>query len=355
VTSQKEVENAGRRPTGLGRSGRIAALMARRTFLSCMAGALLATPLAAESVPARKARRIGYLSPSTANDLESGWLLEFQLALGRRGYAPGSDVVLVQRYADDRLARLASLATELVDLHVDVIVAFATPASLAAKAVTETIPIVMVAVGDPIAVGLVDSLSRPNGNLTGLALNNVESAGKRLELLKEAVPRLSGAAVLVNPNNASFTALQLARTRSVAAQIGVALFVAELAAPERLAETFALISRQGVQGVNVLPDATFITHRERIAQLALRHRLPTVAPATPFVGGGCLLTYGPDVADIYREAGRFVGKIFSGAKPADLPVEQPTKYELGINLKTAKALGLTIPQSLLMRADEVIE
>src|SRR5262245_57460859 len=289
----------------------------RRTFLSCLAGGLLVPRLAAESHPAPNGRRIGYLSPSSSNDLESGWLLEFQLALGRRGYQPGTDVVLFSRYADDRLGRLATLATELVDLQVDVMVTFATPASLAAKAATDTIPIVMVAVGDPLGVGLVKSLSRPSGNLTGLALNNVESAGKRLELLKEAVPRLSEVAVLANPNNASFTELQVSRTRSVAAQRRVALFVTDVATPERISDTFALIARRGVQGVIVLPDAMLITHREDIARLALHHRLPTVAPATPFVGGGCLLTYGPDVADIYREAARLVWKMYTGAQATD--------------------------------------
>src|SRR5262245_41597204 len=267
--------------------------VSRRTVLGWLAGGLLAPPLAAESHPAPNGRRIGYLSPSSSNDLESGWLLEFQLALGRRGYQPGTNVVLCPRYADDRLGRLATLATELVDLQVDVMVTFATPASLAAKAATDTIPIVMVAVGDPLGVGLVKSFSRPSGNLTGLALNNVESAGKRLELLKEAVPRLSEVAVLANPNNASFTELQVSRTRSVAAQRRVALFVTDVATPERISDTFALIARRVVQGVIVLPDAMFITHREDIARLALHHRLPTVAPATPFVGGRLLTDLWP--------------------------------------------------------------
>ena len=329
--------------------------MGRRAFLGGLAGTLLARPLAAEPHNPRKRIRIGYLSPSALNALESVWLLEFQKALSTRGYPMDAEVALVPRYAGDRHERLPALAAELVDLDVDVILTFATPASLAAKAATSTIPIVMVAVGDPIGVGLVSRLNRPDANLTGLALNNVESAGKRVELLKQAVPLLSQAAVLANPHNASFTAIQVARTRAVADRMGVALIVVTVTSPERLADTFAVIGRRGVHGVIVLPDATFITHRERIAHLALQHRLPSVAPATQFVGAGCLLAYGPDVGEVYRQAARFVERILRGARPSDLPVEQPTKYELGINLKTAKALGLTITRSLLLRADHVIE
>jgi putative ABC transport system substrate-binding protein len=327
----------------------------RRAFLGGLAGTLLAKPLAAEPQKSRKRIRIGYLSPSALNALESLWLLEFLRALSTRGYPVDAEVALIQRYADDRHERLPALAAELVDLGVDVILTFATPASLAAKTATATIPIVMVAVGDPIGVGLVSHLNRPDANLTGLALNNVESAGKRVELLKQAVPLLSQAAVLANPHNAAFTAIQVARTRAVAERMGVALFVVAVPSPERLADTFAVIDRRGGHGVIVLPDATFIAHRERIAHLALQHRLPSVAPATQFVGAGCLLAYGPDVAEVYRQAARFVERILRGARPSDLPVEQPTKYELGINLKTARTLRLTIPRSLLLRADHVIE
>ena len=176
-----------------------------------------------------------------------------------------------------------------------------------------------------------------------------------MELLKQAVPPLSEATVLANPHNASFTTLQVARTRAVADRMGVGLTIVAVSSAERLADTFANIDRRGVHGLIVLPDATFIAHREHIAHLALQHRLPSVAPATQFVGAGCLLAYGPDVAEIYRQAARFVERILGGARPSDLPVEQPTKYELGINLKTAKALRVTIPQSLLLRADQVID
>jgi len=334
----------------------IGTLVGRRAFLSSLAGVVLAAPLAAGAKQARKELQIGYLSPSASNALESGWLLEFQTALTKRGYSVGTNLTLVERYANDRLERLPALATELVNLGVDVILSFATPASLAAKAASSTIPIVMIAVGDPLGVGVVNSLNRPDANVTGLSLNNVDPAGKRLEFLKEAVPRLSHAAVLANPKNPSFTVLQLTQTRTAADRIGVTLVPVEVAAPERLADTFANVTaKPGVNGVIVLPDATFITHRVTIAHLALQHRLPSVAPGSPFVGAGCLLAYGPDVAEIYRQAARFVDKILKGAKPGDLPIEQPNKFELVINLKTAKALGLTIPPSLLLRADQVIE
>ena len=358
VTSRKQLKSTEPELSSSGSRGnqvRSATLLDRRAFLGGLAGALLARRSAAEPHRPPRRIRIGYLSPSAPNALESAWLLEFQKALSNRGFPVDAEVALIPRYATDRSERLPALAAELVDLGVDVILAFATPASLAAKAATSTIPIVMVAVGDPVGVGLVSQLNRPDANLTGLALNNVESAGKRVELLKQAVPSLSQAAVLANPHNASFTALQVTRTRAVADRVGVALIVVPVTSPEHLADTFAAIDRRGAHGVIVLPDATFIAHRERIAHLALQHRLPSVAPAPEFVGAGCLLAYGPDVREVYRQAARFVERILTGARPSDLPVEEPTKYELGINLRTARTLRLTIPQSLLLRADHVIE
>jgi putative ABC transport system substrate-binding protein len=329
--------------------------MDRRAFLGSLGGAVLAAPLVAEAQRGRKVLRIGYLSPAGATALESGWLLEFRTALSKRGYSEGTGFALEQRYANDRLERLPALATELVNLGVDLFLTLATPATLAAKAATGTIPVVMIAVGDPLGVGIVKSLNRPDSNITGLALNNVDTAGKRLDFLKQAVPGLSRVAVLANPQNQAFTALHIAETQKVADRIGIALERLELAGPERLAETFTVMAKQRVSGVIVLPDPTFSSHRERIAQLALQHRLPSVAPESQFVGAGCLLAYGPDVAEIYRQAARFVDKILKGTRPGDLPVEQPTTFELGINLRTAKTLGLTIPPSLLVRADQVIE
>jgi len=263
-------------------------------------------------------------------------------------------VTLEERYAGDRLERLPTLATELVRVRADLLLTFATQATLAAKAATAAIPIVMIAVGDPVGVGIVRSLNRPESNITGLALSNVDTAGKRLEFLKQAVPGLSRVAVLTNPRNEALTNLLMAQTQQVAERLGIALDRQAVTGPEHLAATFAAVVRQGVNGVLVLPDPVFIAHRERIAQLALNYRLPAAAPEGPFVEAGCLLAYGPDVAEIYRQAARFVDRILRGAKPADLPVEQPTEFELVINLKTAKALRLRIPQGLLMRADHVI-
>jgi putative ABC transport system substrate-binding protein len=326
--------------------------MNRRSFIGALASALLAAPLAAEGQQLTKDWRIGYLSPTVPDSIETTWLREFRKALTTLGYT--EDATLVERHAENKLDRLPALAAELVSLRVDVIMTFATPASLAAKATT-TIPIVMVAVGDPVGVGLVKSLSRPGANITGLSLNNVESAEKRVELLKEAVPKLTRVAVLANKGNPAFNALQLARTRKVAERRGIAVTVFEVTKPEDFEDAFAAMAKDRVNGVVILPDAAWTAQRKRIVQLALQYRLPSVISDSRTADADFLLAYGPDVAEIYRKAANYVDRILKGTKPADLPVEQPTKFELMINLKTAKALGLTIPPSLLQRADQVIE
>jgi putative ABC transport system substrate-binding protein len=231
---------------------------------------------------------------------------------------------------------------------------FATPASLAAKATTTT-PIVMIAVGDPVGVGLVKSLSRPGTNITGLSLNNVESAEKRVELLKEAVPKLTRVAVLANKRNPVFNALQIDRTRRVAERKGIAVVVFEVTQPAEFEDAFAAMAKHYVNGVVILPEATWAAQRKRIGKLALQYRLASVLSDARTADDGFLLAYGPDIAEIYRKAANYVDRILKGVEPADLPVEEPTKFELVINLKTAKALGLTIPQSILVRADEIIQ
>jgi putative ABC transport system substrate-binding protein len=324
--------------------------MDRRAFLAATGVVLLAAPLAARAQQAAKVWRIGILSTSHS----TLFLPVFRQALGELGYVEGKNLVLEQRYAQDRPERLSALAAELVNLRVAVIVAFATPATLAAKAATTTIPIVMI-VGEPVAAGIVLSLSRPGGNITGLALNNIEVAGKRLQLLKAAVPRLARVAVLANQASRSFTALQLAETRSAAERLGVAVQPVEVRGPSEFAWAFTAMTRGHAEGVVILPDPMFGFHRKRIAELALQHRLPSTYDAALFAEDGGLLAYAPRFTDLYRSAAVYVDKILKGAKPADLPVEQPTKFELVINLKTARALGLTIPPSVLGRADQVIE
>ena len=324
--------------------GRIAALL-----VIGVVSALTAPP-APMAQQASKVLRIGFLSTSQS----TVFLPVFRQALGELGYVEGTNLVLEQRYAEDRPERLSALAAELVNLRVAVIVTFATPATLAAKAATTTTPIVMV-VGEPVAAGIVPSLGRPGGNITGLALDNVEVAGKRLQLLKEAVPNLARVAVLANQANPSFTALQLAQTRSAAERLGVAVQPVEVRGPSDLARAFTAMTRGHAAAVIILPDPMFGFHGKRIAELALQHRLPSTYDAKVFAEDGGLLAYGPLLDHFYRRAAVYVDKILKGAKPADLPVEQPTKFELVINLKTAKAIGLTIPPSLRQRADQVIE
>ena len=325
--------------------GRIATLLVIGVVSALTA---LPAPMAQQ---AGKVLRIGYLDPTSQSTL---FLTVFRRALGELGYVEGKNLVLEQRYAEDRPERLSALAAELVNLHVAVLVTFATPATLAAKAATTTIPILMV-VGEPVGAGIVPSLSRPGGNITGLALNNVEVAGKRLQLLKEAVPKLARVAVLANQANPSFTALHLAQTRSAAERLRVVVQPVEVRGPSDLARAFTAMTRGHAEAVVILPDPMFALHRKRIAELALQHRLPSTYDAKGFAEDGGLLAYAPVYDEFFRRAAVYVDKILKGAKPADLPVEQPTKFELVINLKTAKALGLTIPPSLRQRADQVIE
>jgi ABC-type uncharacterized transport system substrate-binding protein len=314
--------------------------------------ALIAPP-ASTAQPAGTVFRIGLLDASQSSQ-SSLFLTVFRQALGELGYVEGRNLILEQRYAEDRPERLSALAAELVSLQASVLVTLATPATLAGKAATATIPIVMV-VGEPVGAGIVPSLSRPGGNITGLSLNNAEVAGKRLQLLKEAAPKLARVAVLANQANPSFTALHLAPTRSAAAQLGITVQLLEVRGPSELADAFTAMTRGHAGAVIILPDPMFAFHRKRIAELALQHRLPATYDSRLFAENGGLLGYAPVWEDFYRRAATYADKILRGAKPADLPIEQPTKFELVINLKTAKALGLEIPSSLQQRADHVIK
>jgi len=317
--------------------------------------ALLAAPLATEAQQAAKVPRIGWLQ---ANQALGSWAQEaFLQGLRDLGYVPGRNVVIEYRDAGGRLERLPALAAELVALRVDVILAGGTPQALAAKQATKTIPIVFTGVGDPVAIGLVTSLARPGGNLTGLSLLGPELVAKRLEQLTQAVPEASRVALLWQPGVVREAAdRDILKGADVAARaLGVQLYVVEARGPADIDRAFADMTKVRAGALTVLGGAMFNSERRRLADLAAKNRLPAVYPAREYVDAGGLMAYGPNAADLFRRAAAYADKILKGAKPSDLPVEQPTKFELVINLKTAKALGLTIPPALLARADEVIE
>jgi putative tryptophan/tyrosine transport system substrate-binding protein len=273
------------------------------------------------------------------------------------GYVEGRNVVMEYRFAEGKLERYPALAAELVALKVDAIVAPITPAALAAKQATRTLPIVFITVGDPVTSGLVTSLARPGGNVTGLSNINAELVGKCLEQLKQAVPGVSRVAVLWQPGFLDErTEKEMLKGADVAGRaLGVRLQIVEARGPADLDRAFSDITKARARALTVLPANLFFTERRRLVDLAAKNRLPAVYPLREFVDDGGLMSYGANNADLFRRAATYVDKILKGAKPADLPVEQPTKFQLVINLKTARALGLTIPQSVLGRADEVIQ
>ncbi len=319
-----------------------------------VSGGLLAAPLAAEAQQAAKIARIGYLAGAlSANPHPEA----FRQGLRDLGYVEGRNVVIEYRDSEGKLERLPALAAELVALKVDVIVAPPTVAALAAKQATKTIPIVFFVATDPVTDGLVTSLARPGGNVTGLSLLAPELVGKGLEQLKQAVPAVSRVAVLWQPGGAGErTEKDLLKAAEVAARaLGVRLQFVEARGPADFDRAFSDMTRGRAGALTVLQSTMFFSERRRLVDLAAKHRLPAVYSMREFVAVGGLMSYGPNIADLFRRAATYVDKILKGAKPGDLPVEQPTKFELIINLKTAKALGLTIPPSPLGRADEVIE
>jgi putative ABC transport system substrate-binding protein len=328
----------------------------RRAFIGTLTGGLLAAPLAAEAQQAAKVPRIGYLALNLA---ASPHLHEaFRQGLRDLGYVEGRNVVIEYRDAEGKFERLPALAAELVALKVDVIVAAAgTPLALAAKQATRTLPIVFIAVADPVTSGLVTSLARPGGNVTGLTNVAPDLVGKGLELIKQAVPGVSRVAVLWQPGAVpERTAKNMLKEAEVAARaLGVRLQVVEARGPDDFDRAFSEITRARASALTVFGSSMFFSERRRLVDLAAKNRLPAVYQWREGVDAGGLMAYGPNIPDLFRRAAGYVDKILKGAKPADLPIEQPTKFELVINLKTAKALGLTIPQSLLQRADQVIE
>ena len=314
-----------------------------------LALSVVLAPLPDEAQPAGKVYRIGFLraGPPPGEFVEA-----FQQGLGARGYIDGRNVVIEYRSTDGSFDELSGLAAELVRFNVDVILASGAPAAFAARSATTKVPIVFVSVYDPVEIGLVASLARPGGNVTGLSQTSADLGGKRLELLKELVPRLKRVAILWHPAN--LTNLVQKKSVEVAARTtGVEIKSVPVQDPSQFGSAFE--EARGVDALMQMDDPLFTTHRRQLAELAVRSRLPAIYGIRPIVDAGGLMFYGADSRDLYRRAATYTDKILKGAKPADLPIEQPTKYELVINLKTAKALGLTIPQTLLLRADQIIQ
>jgi putative ABC transport system substrate-binding protein len=324
----------------------------RRTFIA-VAAAWLSAPLAAEAQQVGKVPRIGLLS-SFSPSASAVWHQAFQEGLRDLGWMEGKNIGIEYRYAEGETERLPDLAADLVRLKVDIIVAAFANDALAAKKATRTIPIVMASTGDPVATGLVGSLARPGGNITGLSTMSPDLAGKRLQLLKEIVPKLSRLAVLWNPQAPS-SALNWKELQLPARELGIQLHSLEVRSPDDFDKAFEAATTAGAGALTIMPDPLFGRNLRRIVDFAAKRRLPSIFHIREFVASGGLVAYGPDRSDLFRRAATYVDKILKGAKPADLPVEQASKFELVINLKTAKALGLTIPQSLLLRADQVIE
>jgi putative ABC transport system substrate-binding protein len=321
---------------------------------AALALALFVAPFAAEAQQTRKIPRVGVLGGQSPETVTSPPIFALREGLRELGYVEGQNIAIEWRWARGKLERLPDLAAELVQLKVDVIVAATTAGAQAAQKATRTIPIVMGFVGDPVALGLIANLARPGGNITGLGVPTAEMAGKRLQLLREVAPTAARIAALRDPGQPGISA-ELRGTEAAARVLGVQLQVLEARSTGELDRAFAAIARERAAGVLISPSTTLFANRAHIAQLAIKHRLPTSAWVRELTEAGCLMSYGASNSDVARRAAYFVDKILKGAKPADLPVEQPTKFELVINMKTAKELGLTIPPLLLGRADQVIE
>ena len=315
----------------------------------------LAAPLAVEAQQTGKVHRIGFLGNSTAA-LEANLVGPFREGLRDLGYVEGRNIVIEYRWAEGRYERFPALITELLAQRVEVIVTAGTPASLAVKNATATtaVPLVMVAVGDPVATGLVTSLARPGGHVTGLTSTAEELEGKRLGLLREVIPTLSHVAVLWNSENPTLLAA-LKEIRGAAQVLGMKLQVLEVRTSGELEEAFKAIVRERPGALRVMGDRLFLHNRQPIMGFATQQRLPVVPVHAEFVDAGALFAFGPSYPGMHRRAAYFVDRILKGAKPADLPVERPTTFELVINLRAAKALGLTVPSSLLARADQIIQ
>jgi putative ABC transport system substrate-binding protein len=324
--------------------------MRRRDLLKLVGSATICCALSARAQQPVKTYRLGYLASARIPNL----IEALQMGLRELGYVEGKNLKMEYRFGGQDPEALGRLGAELVALGSDAIVTVASPPAIAAKRATTTIPIVMATAGDPLRSGIIASLAHPGGNITGVTLYGSELSGKRVEVLKEALPGISRVAVLGNAAN-TFSQFSWEDMQPVARQMGIDPQLFMVREPDELSGTFAAIQRTRAEAVIVLSDAVFNTWRRQINGLAIEHRLPTMYDAREYVEDGGLISYGPNLAEMTRKSAVLVDKVLKGAKPNDLPIEQPTEFELIINLKTARALGLTILPSLLARADEVIE
>ena len=323
-------------------------MIGRRGVITLLGGAVATWPIAARAQQPAKLPIIGFLGAATAS-ARSQWVAAFVQRLHELGWIQGRTVAIEYRWAEGRSERFAEIAAEFVRLKVDVIITYATPPAIAAKEATAVIPIVCAVMGDPVGAGLVASLPRPGGNVTGLSNQSADTAAKRLEILRDVVPGLRRVAVLVNVSN-PVSGVEMGEVQA----LGLDVVTLEIRRGEDIAPAFETLKGRA-QALYVAGDPLMITNRVRINTLALGARLPTTYNQREFVEAGGLMSYGPNFPDLFRRAGDYVDKILRGTKPADIPVEQPTKFDLVINLTTAKALGLEVPPTLLARADEVIE
>jgi putative tryptophan/tyrosine transport system substrate-binding protein len=325
--------------------------MRRREFIRLLGGAVVAWPLASSAQS--KIARIGFMGNSTAA-LEANLVDAFREGLREHGYEEGRNIAIEYRWADGEYERFPALVTELIAAKVDVIVTAGTPAALAMKKATTTVPLVMVAVGDPVGTGLVPSLARPGGNLTGLSSIAPDLEGKRLQLLREVVPALSHVAMFVNSLN-PFHVSSMRQARAAAQAMGIKLQLHDISKSEDLDGAFAAIREERPDALLILADRVFLHNRERLMDFTEEQRLPNVNAYKELVEVGGLMSYGPSYEDMHKRAAIYVDKILKGAKPADLPIEQPSKFTFIINLKAAKALDITVPSQLLGLADQLIE
>lgn len=329
-------------------------MISRRELLLVFSAGLLTAARIAQAQPAAKLPQIGYVGNSTAA-LEASLVEGFRQGLKERSYEEGKNVIVHYRWADGKISEIPKLIDQLLALKVDVLVTAGTPAALAAKKATATVPIVMAAIGDAVGTGVVPSLARPGGNITGLSTLYTQLEGKRIEILRELVPRIKKIALLTNPAN-PFSAIILKSTQAAVTAQHLTAQIYEVSGVAEFDKVFAAISKANPDAMAVLADRPFlVSNRRRIVQFADKQRLAAIYPFSEFMDDGGLVFYGPNFPDMFRRSATYVDKILKGAKPADLPLEQPTRFEFIINAKAARALGLSIPQSLLISADKVIQ